>query len=51
MEDALAEILVDVDAPDLPDRDLAYIEEGAEHFNEYVEAVGSRYLGNLSRNP
>jgi tRNA-splicing ligase RtcB len=24
----------------LPDRDLAYLEEGAEHFNEYVEAVG-----------
>jgi len=24
----------------LPDRDLAYLEEGTEHFNEYVEAVG-----------
>jgi tRNA-splicing ligase RtcB len=24
----------------LPDRDLAYFEEGAEHFDEYVEAVG-----------
>jgi tRNA-splicing ligase RtcB (3'-phosphate/5'-hydroxy nucleic acid ligase) len=24
----------------LPDRDLAYLEEGSEHFNEYVEAVG-----------
>ncbi len=24
----------------LPDRDLAYFEEGAEHFGEYVEAVG-----------
>jgi len=23
----------------LPDRDLAYLEEGTEHFNEYVEAV------------
>jgi tRNA-splicing ligase RtcB (3'-phosphate/5'-hydroxy nucleic acid ligase) len=23
----------------LPDRDLAYFEEGAEHFNDYVEAV------------
>ena len=25
---------------DLPDRDLAYFEEGAEHFDDYVEAVG-----------
>jgi tRNA-splicing ligase RtcB len=24
----------------LPDRDLAYFEEGAEHFGDYVEAVG-----------
>jgi tRNA-splicing ligase RtcB (3'-phosphate/5'-hydroxy nucleic acid ligase) len=24
----------------LPDRDLAYLEEGTEHFNEYVAAVG-----------
>jgi tRNA-splicing ligase RtcB len=24
----------------LPDRDLAYFEEGAEHFDDYVEAVG-----------
>jgi tRNA-splicing ligase RtcB (3'-phosphate/5'-hydroxy nucleic acid ligase) len=24
----------------LPDRDLAYFEEGAEHFDKYVEAVG-----------
>jgi tRNA-splicing ligase RtcB (3'-phosphate/5'-hydroxy nucleic acid ligase) len=24
----------------LPDRDLAYLEEGTVHFNEYVEAVG-----------
>ena len=24
----------------LPDRDLAYFEEGSEHFNDYVEAVG-----------
>jgi tRNA-splicing ligase RtcB (3'-phosphate/5'-hydroxy nucleic acid ligase) len=24
----------------LPDRDLAYLEEGTEHFNEYVDAVG-----------
>ena len=24
----------------LPDRDLAYLEEGTEHFDEYVEAVG-----------
>ncbi|HLX38683.1 MAG TPA: RtcB family protein [Candidatus Binataceae bacterium] len=24
----------------LPDKDLAYLEEGTEHFNEYVEAVG-----------
>jgi len=24
----------------LPDRDLAYLEEGTEHFSEYVEAVG-----------
>ena len=24
----------------LPDRDLAYLEEGTKHFNEYVEAVG-----------
>jgi tRNA-splicing ligase RtcB len=24
----------------LPDRDLAYLEEGTEHLNEYVEAVG-----------
>jgi tRNA-splicing ligase RtcB len=24
---------------DLPDRDLAYFEEGAEHFDDYVEAV------------
>jgi tRNA-splicing ligase RtcB len=24
----------------LPDRDLAYLEEGAVHFNDYVEAVG-----------
>jgi len=24
----------------LPDEDLAYFEEGAEHFNDYVEAVG-----------
>jgi len=25
---------------DLPDRDLAYFEEGSRHFNDYVEAVG-----------
>ena len=25
---------------DLPDRDLAYFEEGTEHFDDYVEAVG-----------
>lgn len=24
----------------LPDRDLAYFEEGSQHFNDYVEAVG-----------
>jgi tRNA-splicing ligase RtcB len=24
----------------LPDRDLAYLEEGTEHFDEYVDAVG-----------
>jgi tRNA-splicing ligase RtcB (3'-phosphate/5'-hydroxy nucleic acid ligase) len=24
----------------LPDRDLAYLEEGAQHFDDYVEAVG-----------
>jgi tRNA-splicing ligase RtcB (3'-phosphate/5'-hydroxy nucleic acid ligase) len=24
----------------LPDRDLAYLEDGAEHFDDYVEAVG-----------
>jgi tRNA-splicing ligase RtcB (3'-phosphate/5'-hydroxy nucleic acid ligase) len=24
----------------LPDRDLAYLQEGAEHFDDYVEAVG-----------
>lgn len=24
----------------LPDKDLAYFEEGSEHFNDYVEAVG-----------
>ncbi|CAG0932216.1 partial RNA-splicing ligase RtcB, partial [Planctomycetaceae bacterium] len=24
---------------DLPDKDLAYLEEGSEHFNDYVEAV------------
>ena len=24
----------------LPDEDLAYLEEGAEHFDDYVEAVG-----------
>ena len=24
----------------LPDRDLAYFEEGAQHFDDYVEAVG-----------
>src|SRR5262249_42392755 len=24
----------------LPDRDLAYLPEGTEHFNDYVEAVG-----------
>jgi tRNA-splicing ligase RtcB len=27
-------------AAQLPDRDLAYFEEGAEHFADYVEAVG-----------
>lgn len=26
--------------PRLPDRDLAYFREGAEHFDDYVEAVG-----------
>lgn len=25
---------------DLPDRDLAYLEEGTEHFDDYVDAVG-----------
>jgi tRNA-splicing ligase RtcB len=25
---------------DLPDRDLAYFEEGSQHFDDYVEAVG-----------
>jgi len=25
---------------DLPDRDLAYFEEGSRHFNDYVEAIG-----------
>ena len=25
---------------DLPDRDLAYFEEGSKHFNDYIEAVG-----------
>jgi len=24
----------------LPDRDLAYLEEGTKHFDEYVNAVG-----------
>jgi len=27
-------------AANLPDRDLAYFEEGSEHFEDYVEAVG-----------
>ncbi len=34
----------------LPDKDLAYLEEGTQHFNEYVEAVGwSQSYARLNR--
>ena len=36
----LAQDDMGVHLKNLPDRDLAYLEEGTEHFDDYVEAVG-----------